>query len=99
MSHRPSTTCEWCHRECRSPRRVCEQCVGIATYPDHAPRQDDALTGGEWRLDPRRRVLVWIQTEPDPDPITHLIACPTCRAGVTETCRTRNGHRTSAPRT
>lgn len=48
---------------------------------------------------PRAGVLVAVQTEPPPPPplvdVHQLIACPTCRARVDETCKSATGHRTT----
>lgn len=56
----------------------------------------NALKGGTWVQ--RGAVKVWTAaSEPPPKiyDLSKLIACPTCRAKVTETCRTKNGRRTT----
>lgn len=51
-----------------------------------------ALTHGSWQLNPRTRVLVWVQA---PAPIkADPIACPTCYATIYQACSTTNGGRT-----
>ncbi|GAB3776685.1 hypothetical protein FB382_004366 [Nocardioides ginsengisegetis] len=49
------------------------------------------LTHGEWRLDPKTRVLVWVDAPPvKEDPI----ACYVCFATIYQSCRTIGGSRT-----
>lgn len=52
---------------------------------------------GQWAK--KGLVRVWVPNdEPERDTRTwlaDLIACPTCHAKVTETCRTRSGHTTT----
>lgn len=51
--------CVWCRKQTSSPRRVCNDCVGIDSYADHQPEDADALTGGRWVIDKVRRIQVW----------------------------------------
>lgn len=57
---------------------------------------DEALPDGRWL--PVRGILRFVATDPHarPDveptkPLAELIACPTCRAKVVESCRTATG--------
>ncbi|MGZ4519742.1 MAG: hypothetical protein ACXVXW_04905 [Mycobacteriaceae bacterium] len=63
------------------------------TYHDD---YDVALSGGTWRLDPKTRVLRWVQLrEPDIRPANlKPIACHACGAREDQACRSRNGERT-----
>lgn len=62
-----------------------------AYYPDVA------LTGGSWQ--PSGAVMRWVADDPYADApeldMRLLVACPTCRAAVDQTCRTRSGHTTT----
>lgn len=61
----------------------------------------DTLTGGHWAPN-SRGVQVWVRDDPAPvyiEPqrpvaLDQMIACPTCHAKVTQTCRTKTGNRT-----
>lgn len=67
------------------------------TFEGYHP--DDGLEDGRWELGPGR-VQVWVpdvpvlHVVPDLDGDQEDIACPTCGVTATETCRTKNGHRT-----
>ena len=64
----------------------------------------DVLSAGQWVLDPKTRVMRWVERVPElpaePTPevkraAAELIACPTCHAKTAQTCRTRSGHTTT----
>jgi hypothetical protein len=61
----------------------------MTTYAEHT----DALVGGRWVS--VRGIMRWVSSEadqaPEPRGITTLIACPMCRATLTERCRTKTG--------
>ena len=50
---------------------------------------------GPWVQRGGIKVFVETAAEPKRYDLGQLIACPTCRAKVTETCRTKNGRRTT----
>ncbi|NUR16688.1 MAG: hypothetical protein HOQ13_10295, partial [Dermatophilaceae bacterium] len=55
---------------------------------------DVPLTEGRWVR--RGLVQVWVENpKPKRQVAAELIACPKCEATVTESCRTKNGHRTN----
>lgn len=66
------------------------------TFQGYHP--DDALTDGRWVT--HRGIQRWepntpVQLHAVPDlPPNERVACPTCGATVTQTCVTRQGHRT-----
>lgn len=74
---------------------------GQRSYIFEGYHPNDGLEGGQWVLG-RHGVWRWefnqIRTDlyavPDLPRVEGVIACPTCHVTVTETCRTREGHRT-----
>lgn len=58
----PVQPCTSCGETTRSPVRICRTCQRANKYPE--PTDADALTGGRWVMDKRRRVLVWEQVVP-----------------------------------
>lgn len=59
------------------------------------------LTHGRWTL--HGSILTWTPDDPtewlratERRPIDRLIACPACRANVTQPCRTKTGHTRTA---
>lgn len=91
MTRGPATSCHICRRKTKAAGDLCGRC-----------KVEVPLTGGAW-VPTGRGTVVW---EPDkvrrerqpprpPIDLTDLIACPTCRAKVTESCRTPSGHTTT----
>lgn len=56
----------------------------------HYLESDDVLVDGSWQ--PERGVLRWVPGEPPPPNLRLLVACPFCRAAVSQTCRSTGGH-------
>jgi hypothetical protein len=56
----------------------------------------DVLEDGAWIK--RGHIVVWVPAAPPPRKVdlSTLVACPTCRARVVQSCRTKSGHTTAA---
>jgi len=94
---RTTRPCGWCGRATTTAGSdVCPNCVTIDRHATDVPPWTDGLYGGNWVNDGGiQRWVPWETETPETPPVLDLIACPTCRATVTETCRTKLGHRTS----
>ena len=82
----------------RRERGVCDACTSQRVLNDDGLcdtcTEEIQLTDGRWVR--RGLTLMWVaDPKPERQVPRELIACPKCRATVTESCRTKNGHRTS----
>lgn len=71
---------------------------------DYEPAESDAIALPAGRWIPKGGILIFkaapepireLPADPSEASISQLIACPVCRATVTQRCRTRNGFSTS----
>lgn len=49
-----------------------------ATVPIETPNHRHELDGGNWRLDPFRRIQIWVPDEPAKPAPLHRVPCPDC---------------------
>ncbi|MDB5716491.1 MAG: hypothetical protein JWO15_3888 [Sphingomonadales bacterium] len=81
---------------CRAAKSEANAAAREARRSGRVAVDEYELTGGRWV--PADGIMRWVETPveaPTPINLHALIACPTCRARVDQTCRTRSGHTTT----
>lgn len=94
----PPRPCDTCHTKTTAASGTCPPCQRAASAK---PDDSHALAGGRWVTVGLTQRYVLDDPEPiEPEPVIPVrelppsaIACPTCKATVTETCRSATGQR------